>query len=102
LKEGQVRQLNIPHFRCLRQDRGGYKRGGGVALLVKENITAVLREDSSQGSGSEAIWVELSNRKGAVTMLEVYYRLTNSQREIKQIRRQILERCKIQQGCCGW
>jgi len=95
LKEGQDWQLNIPGFTCFRQDRGGCKRGGGVALLVKENITAVLRKDISEGSGSKAIWAELRNRKGAVTMLGVYYRPPNSQQVIEeQICRQILERCQ--------
>ena len=31
---------------CFRHDRGGSKRGGGVALLVREQITAVQREDN--------------------------------------------------------
>ena len=63
VREGQDWQLNIPGYRCFRQDRGG------VALLVKENITAVLQRDTSEGSYGEPIWVELRNRKGVVTML---------------------------------
>jgi len=48
-----------------------------ISLLGKENITAVLREGctycTSEGSYSEAIWVELRNRKGVVTIFRVYY-----------------------------
>ena len=54
-------------------------------------MEAVLGENTSEGSYSEAIWVELRNRKGVVTMLGVYYRPPNCQREIEeQICRQIL------------
>ena len=95
LKEGQDWQLNIPGYKCFRRDRGGTKRGGGVAVLVKEHITAVQREDNSEGSCNESLWVELRNRKGAVTMLGVYYRPPNSPREVEErICQEILDRCK--------
>ncbi|PLS49478.1 hypothetical protein CYV29_15670, partial [Carnobacterium maltaromaticum] len=95
LREGHDWQLNIPGYRCFRRDREGGKRGGGVALLVKEDITAVLKEGTMEDSSSEAIWAELRNRKGAVTMLGLYYRPPNSEREIEvQICKQIMERCR--------
>jgi len=49
LREGQDWQLNVPGYRCYRKDRTG-KRGEGVAFLIRENITAVLRRDISKGS----------------------------------------------------
>ena len=64
LREGQDWQLNVPGYRCYRKDRTGGKKGGGVAILVWDNITAVLRGDISEGSPTVSIWVELRNRKG--------------------------------------
>jgi len=49
LREGQDWQLNVPGYKCFKRDRGGCKRGGCVALLVKDNITPVLWEDTSEG-----------------------------------------------------
>eukprot|EP00061_Rhincodon_typus_P018525 g47730.t1 len=95
LKEGQDWQLNIPGYRCFRQDRKGNKRGGRVALLIREHIIVVLREDTSEGSCCEALWMELRNTKGKITMLGVFYRPPNSPWEIEeQICSQILERSK--------
>ena len=55
LREGQDWQINVPEYRCYRKDRTGDKRDGGVALLIRENITAVLRGDISEGSTTESI-----------------------------------------------
>ena len=77
-KERQDWQLSIPGFRFFRQDREGDKRGGGVALLIREKVTAKQREDTLVGSCSEAIWVELRNRSGTITLLGLCYRPPNS------------------------
>ena len=78
LREGQDWQLNVPGYKCFRCDRGGLKRGGGVALLAKEHIAAVQREDNIEELGIESLWVELRNKKGEITLLGVYYRPPNS------------------------
>ena len=56
-------------------------RGGGVALLIRENITAVLRGDIS---ATESIWVELRNKKGEIILIGLYYRPPNSRQEIEE------------------
>ena len=95
LQEGQDWQLNIPGFRYFRCDRGRGMKGGGVALLVRENVTAVLRQDKLEGLSTESLWVELRNRKGMVTLVGVYYRPPNSQRELEeQICREIVGNCR--------
>lgn len=43
-------------------------------LLIRENVTTVLRKDMLKGSLSEAIWVKIRNQKGAITIMELYYR----------------------------
>ncbi|XP_062901339.1 uncharacterized protein LOC134345105 [Mobula hypostoma] len=71
------------------------KRGGGVALLVRDTITATERVGNVAGSSFESVWVEVRNRKGAVTLLGGFYRPPGSSRDTEeQIGRQILERCK--------
>jgi len=88
-------QLNIPGYKCFRRDRGGAKKGGGVAILVREHITAVQRVDNLEGSCNESLWVELRNRKGVITMLGVYYRPPNSPREVEErICQEILDMCR--------
>ncbi|XP_059807923.1 uncharacterized protein LOC132382078 [Hypanus sabinus] len=84
LQEGCDWQLNIPGFSCFRCDRVGGARGGGVALLVRENLMAVLWKDRLESSSREAIWMELKNGKGAVTLIGVYYRPPNGARELEE------------------
>jgi len=62
----------------------GNQRVGGVALLIRERIAAVLREDSLDGSFNEAIWVEFRNKKGDMTKFEVCYKPPNSAQEIEE------------------
>lgn len=60
------------------------EEGGGDALLVKEDVTAAVRGDITHGASSEVIWVELRNKKGMITLLEVYNRHPNSQQESEE------------------
>ena len=69
---------------CFRCDRVGGTRGGGVALLVRENLMAVLWKDRLENSSREAIWVELRNGKGVVTLIGVYYRPPNGEHELEE------------------
>ncbi|XP_069796955.1 uncharacterized protein [Narcine bancroftii] len=94
LQEGCDWQMNIPGFRCFRCDRVGGTRGDGVALLVRENITAVLRQDRLEGSSTAAIWVELRSGKGEVTLVGVYYRPPGGDQDLEeQICREIVDIC---------
>lgn len=75
--------------------RGKEEGGGGAALLVDEDVTAVFRGDITDGSSSEAIWVELRNKKGMITLLGGYYRPPNNQRELEeQMYREIADSCR--------
>lgn len=57
--------------------------------------TAVLREDILEDTSTEALWVELKSKKGAITIMGLYCRPFNSQRDIEDsIRRQITDGCK--------
>lgn len=42
VRQKQDCQLNVLGYRCYGQDRGQDERGGGVILLLKENIMAVV------------------------------------------------------------
>eukprot|EP00061_Rhincodon_typus_P018432 g47601.t1 len=68
-------------YRCFKWDRKGNKRGGRVALLIRDRITALFREDTLENSCSEALWVEFRNRKGEITMLGVFNRCPTSPHE---------------------
>ena len=49
--------------------------------------------DAMEGLSTESLWVEVRNRKGSITLLGVFYRPHNSNRDVEgQIRKQILER----------
>jgi len=64
-------------------------------LLIRDNITAAEREVVEDGLSIESLWVEVRNRKGAVTLLGVFYRPPNSNRDVEeQIGRQILDKCR--------
>eukprot|EP00061_Rhincodon_typus_P009172 g32448.t1 len=82
-------------FRELDRTGRETKGVGEIALLIRDHITVVLREDTLEGSCNEALWVELRNRKGVITMLGVFCRPPYSPRETEeQICSQILEKCE--------
>ena len=94
MSQGQDWILQVPGFRCFRKDREGGKRGGGVALLIRDRVTAVEKVDAVEGLSTESLWVEVRSGKGSITLLGVFYRPPNSNREVEeQIGKQILERC---------
>lgn len=70
--------LNVPGFQCFRH---GVERGGGVALLIKDNVTVELGEDILEGTSTDVLWVELKNKKGAITLMGLGP--PNSQRKIE-------------------
>ena len=93
IEQGQEWLLEVPGFRCFSKIREGGKRGGGVVLLIKDSITAAERQ-FEEDLTTEVVWAEVRNRKGAVTLLGVFYRPPNSNRDVEEkIAKQILDRC---------
>jgi len=62
--------LEFPGFRCFSKIREGGKRGGGVALLIKDSITAAERQ-FEEDLATEIVWAKVRNRKGAVVRTSV-------------------------------
>ena len=54
----------MPGFRCFKRDRDGGKRGGGVALLIRDSVMAAEKMDTMEGLSTESLWMEVRNRKG--------------------------------------
>ena len=73
IEQGQEWVLQVPGFRCFSKIREGGKRGGGVALLVKDSIT-VAERTFNEDLSTEVVWAEVRNRKGELTLLGVFYR----------------------------
>ncbi|XP_059801229.1 uncharacterized protein LOC132378374 [Hypanus sabinus] len=94
MAQGQEWLLQVPGFRCFRKGREGGKRNGGLALLIRHSVTAAMKVDIMEGLYTESLWVEVRNRKGSITLLGVFCRPPNSNRDIEeQIGKQILEIC---------
>ena len=62
LQGDQGWDLNIQGYVSYRKDRQMGK-GGGVALLVRDEVKSIARNDIGSG-GIESLWVELRNCKG--------------------------------------
>jgi hypothetical protein len=52
-------QINLSGFRVVRSDRGGGRRGGGVALYLKKNLRYKVVAKSSPASTVDYLFVEL-------------------------------------------
>ena len=62
-------------------------------MLIKDSLTAAERQFEGD-LPTEVIWAEVRNRKGAVTLLGVFYRPPNSNRDVEEeIAKQIMDRC---------
>ena len=72
-------EVNMEGFTLLRKDRKDLvkKRGGGVAIYVKNDIKIVERDDLNMPLFPESIWCELIS-KGDKTLLGVCYRPPDS------------------------
>ena len=55
MTQGQDWILQVPGFKCFRRDREGGKRGGGVALLIRDSVTAVEKVDAMEGLSTESL-----------------------------------------------
>ncbi|KAJ8025074.1 hypothetical protein HOLleu_35175 [Holothuria leucospilota] len=67
--------LQIDGYKLLYKNRLN-KRGGGVALFIKENLHANIRADLSQlmNDSAETLFVEIENSKTRNTLVGVIYR----------------------------
>ena len=86
--------LQVPGFKCFSRSREGGRRGGEVALLVRDCITVSERKFDEDLS-VEVVWAEIRNRRGKVTLLGVFYRPPKSSREVEErIVETIRDRCE--------
>ena len=72
-------EMSIEGYTLLRRDRNevNKKRGGGVALYLKDEINVIQREDIFEANFTESIWCTI-NCKGMKTLLGVCYRPPDS------------------------
>ena len=70
--------LQIDGYKLLYKNRSN-KRGGGVALFIKENFHANIRADLSElmNDSAETLFVEVENSKIRNTVVGVIYRPLN-------------------------
>ena len=80
LQGDQAWELSVPGYTCYRRDRN-MGRGGGVALLVRNEIQSLARGDLGSGE-VESVWIELRNSKGKKTLMGIVYRPPNSSMDI--------------------
>ncbi|XP_059819321.1 uncharacterized protein LOC132390792 [Hypanus sabinus] len=80
LKGDQTWEMNVQEYTCYRRDRN-VGRGGGVALLVRNEIQSFARGDIGSGE-VESVWIELRNSKDKRTQMGVVYRPPNSSMDI--------------------
>ena len=66
-------EINIPGYSILRKDRDN-GRGGGVAVYLKNTLNAMFRDDITNGSDIETIWVEIIIKNVGAVLLGTIYR----------------------------
>ena len=95
LKDGHDWELNIQGYQTIRKDRVDGK-GGGVALLFKDGIRAIVRDDiGAMEDKVESIWVEIRNSKAKKSLIGVVYRPPNSNIMVRQaINKEITDACR--------
>ena len=73
-------ELSFEGFNLFRRDRTDGRRGGGVMLLVRDDICAVNMTDMSIGN-NESLWVRIKDINNIELCLGVCYRSPNVQDE---------------------
>ena len=67
--------LLVPGYRLHRCDRSDGRRGGGVAILVSENLRVTRIHDSSgDDSGLEALWLSVGGVGRSTVVIGAVYR----------------------------
>ena len=95
LQDGHDWELNIQGYQTVRKDRQEGK-GGGVALIFKDDIWAVVRDDKgSMEQRVKSIWVEVRNSKEKKSLIGLVYRLPNNDIMVgRAINKEITNACK--------
>ena len=95
LQGDQDWEMNIQGYQAFKKNRQEGK-GGGVALLIRDNIRVVVRDDiGSKEQNVESLWVEMRNSRGRKTLVGVVYRPPNNNVEVgRAINKQIMDACK--------
>jgi len=75
----QDSEINILGYQLIRQDRQKLVklRGGGVALYIRNELNALVRQDFHELNFPESLWCEI-NCKGEETLVGVCYRAPDS------------------------
>ena len=70
--------LIVPGYTLHRCDRPGGRRGGGVAMLLSNELRATrlhdTSSDSNDGSGVEALWLSVGGARRATVTVGAFYR----------------------------
>ncbi|XP_059845547.1 uncharacterized protein LOC132404945 [Hypanus sabinus] len=80
LQADRAWEMNIQGYTSYRKERLT-GRGGGVALLLRNDIQSLARGDIESGD-AESVWIELRNSKGRKTLMGVIYRPPNSSLDV--------------------
>ena len=76
--------VSVKGYRLYRRDRIG-RKGGGVALYIKEEYTSSLISKGVEGGHSEVLWVRVKGSPGERDLtVGVYYRPPNQGEELDQ------------------
>ena len=69
------RLIPVPGYRLLRRDRADGRGYGGVAVLVKETMTATVMKEPDQvtaGSKLESLWVRIRAGRQSIVLCSLY------------------------------
>ncbi|XP_050709044.1 uncharacterized protein LOC126993921 [Eriocheir sinensis] len=75
-------ELEIEGYKLFHQDRIG-RKGGGVALFIRDNLKCVINNSIKEDSNTESLWVETIGRKEKL-VIGVLYRPPNLTRDSSQ------------------
>ena len=64
-------EINIPGYNLYKYDRTE-KKGGGVAIYIRDTITCHLRSDISTNPTNESVWIEITGEGDNVLLGTVY------------------------------
>ena len=84
----------------LRKDRVGGKRGGGVAIYVKDHIAVKRRYDFELSDSLELLWTQC-NINNFVILCGVCYRPPNQSTEDERVFFELLQLCFDKIKSCG-
>ena len=72
-------ELEIEGYSLFHRDKAG-RKGGGVALFVRDSVKCIINNSIKVGNYMESLWVEAIGKKGKL-IIGVLYRPPNLSRE---------------------